>query len=54
MSNAGLNQSVVLTKEADQSADTISESTETVTADEPCVAIAPITNLDDSSLSTLR
>ncbi|MBP7996751.1 MAG: polyphosphate kinase 1, partial [Thiopseudomonas sp.] len=50
MSNAGLNQSVVLTKEADQSADTVSESIETVTADEPCVAIAPITNLDDSSL----
>lgn len=37
MSNAGLNQSVVLTKEADQSADTVSESIETVTADEPAL-----------------
>ncbi len=50
MSNAGSNQSAAVTKEADQPVDTVLAISETGTTGEPCVAIAPITNLDDSSL----
>ena len=50
MSNAESNQSAQAPEQTDETVNAVSVTPDIVTDDEPCVAIAPISNLDDSSL----
>ena len=50
MSNAESHQSAQSSEPTDETVNRVSVTPETVTHDAPCVATAPISNLDDSSL----
>ncbi len=50
MNNAGLKQLTADAEQADKATTTASIADDAVSSDESCVAITPISNLDDSSL----